>query len=645
MDKTIDSFIDSVIEQKQLQFPKNETDFDNFLFEKNILKKENDKISIIDYQLVSSAFLNKYKEKFEFEIKKEFQLNAEFLKKIKDDFLVNGYVHDYHLLEKEIWKLIIKESNSERNCSFNEYLNSIDLKNKSEGIFSFVDAYSTLLPELHLTDIIIFENTLILFEITKSDAQYNISLSNVLNGIKNKCKSDYNLGLELLKKSFSVSQEKENIISAIVSGLYENKRIEFYDSVLRDLIEKGNKLNPIFFGLSNVSEIGVTECDLYTSIIKKYIEEDSFLISILSILFSILKSNNTEYHKYCFEELESAIENEQTAYYILNNLDGLKNYNQEKTEIVIELIKQDYFSIEKYINLLSNVFWHLKEFEFFKKVVLKIIERKPFENFIKSFQSYFHSVDKIELDKFTIELLTDNQASKRNIGRDIFNQLSTYSPYQFTFNILELSPILQYKLWVSLTQDFHEPKNRLVALLPLLDSNSELIKESFICKLEEISEDYGGHVTKILEDNLDNKPKNKSIIDRVKNYIESYYAKNIDIKNSLPELNPYHTHYKFIKAFNESFYKNMSKSVDKGARKNSLLSILGTSTVQLSKGGGWRFGAKKEISQLGKVGTSFTMPKGYFINPNKFELEKGFLIKQDWSDEEFLEIKTFLENE
>ncbi len=645
MDKTIDSFIDFVIEQKQLQFLENETDFDNLLFEKNILKKENDKISITDYQIVSAAFLNKYKEKFEFNIKKEFQLNAEFIKRIKEDFLVNRYVHDYHLIEKEIWKLIIKESNSEHNCSFNEYLNSIDLENKPEGIFIFVDAYSTLLPELHLTDIIIFDNTLILFEITKSNAQYNIDLGNVLNGIKNKCKANYDSGLELLKKSLSVSKEKEDIISSIVSGLYENKRIEFYDSTLRELIEKENKLNPIFFGLSNVFEIGVTECDLYTSLIKEYIEKDSFLISTLSIIFSILKSNNTEYHKFCFEELESAIENEETAYYVLNNLNRFKNYNQEKTKIVIELIKQDYFSIEKYINLISNVFWHLKEFECFKKVVLQIIERKPFENFIKSFQSYFHSVDKIELDKFTIELLTDNQASKRNIGRDIFNQLSSYSPYQFTFNILKLSPILQYKLWVSLTQDFYEPKNRLVALLPLLNSDSELIKESFICKLEEISENYGGHIIKILEDNLDNKPKNKSVIDRVKNYIESYYAKNIDLKNSLLELNPYHTHYKFIKAFNELFYKNMSKSVDKGARENSLLSVLGTSTVQLSKGGGWRFGAKKEISQLGKVGASFTMPKGYFINPNKFELEKGFLIRQDWSDEEFLEIKTFLENE
>ena len=646
MDKKISSFIDSVIEQKKLQFSKDESDFDKLLFERNILKSENDKISIINYHIISSPFFEKYNEKLGFKISKEFHENADFINRIKQDFLSNGYLHDYHLLEKEIWKLVTQESNSKFNCSFNDYLNSVDLHNKPEGLFHFIDAYSNLLPELNLTDVIIFDNALILMEITKSDAQYNIPLGNVLNGIKNKCKSDYDLGLALLKKSFSVNEENENIISAIVSGLYENKKNEFYDSTLKDLIQKGNKLNPIFFGLSNVSEIEITECSLYKEIVKRYIKQDSLVISILSIVFSILKSNNTKYHKFCFKELESAIENEKTAYYILNNFDQLNNYNHEKTEIIVKLICQDYFSIENYINPISNVFWHLKEFESFKRVVLTIIEKKPFENFIKSFQSYLHSVDKIKLDKFTIELLTDNQASKRSIGIDIFNQLSSYSPYRFVFEILELPHISQYKLWVSLTQDFHEPKNRLIALLPLLDSKSDLIRESFICKLEEISEDYGGHISKIIESNLDIKnPDYLTVIKRIKNHIEDYYARNIDLKNSVSELNPYHTHYKYIKAFDESFSKNMSKSVGKGARENSLLSILGTSTVQLSKGGGWRFGAKKEISQLGKVGTSFTMPRSYFINPNKFELEKGFLVKQDWKDEEFLEIKTFLENE
>ncbi|WP_233899227.1 hypothetical protein [Tenacibaculum piscium] len=646
MDKIISSFIDSAIQLKQLQFSPNETDFDKLLFEKKILKLENDKISIADFDLISSCFLEKYKEKLDFKISVEFQINIDFIKDIKQDFTNNKYIPDYHILEKEFWKFIIKESNTIWNCNFNEHLKSLDKDNKSDRISDFTNAYSCLLPSLNLTSTVIFDNALIQTELTKSDAHYNVDLTAVLNGIKNKCKADYDIGLELLNKSLSVTEDKENLISYIVSGLYENKNIEFYDSVLNDLIQKEHKLNAIFFGLSNISKIEINECELFIKLINNNNKKNLLIISVLSLVFSILKSNNTKYHAFCFEELKLAIENEKAAYYILNNLNIVNNYNKEKTEILIKLINQNYFSIEKYINPISNVFWHLKEFDSFKNVVLKIIEQKPFEKFIKSFESYFHSVDKIELDKFTIDLLTSNLASKRTTGIEIFNQLSNYNAYRFTFNILELPYISQYKLWMSLTQDFHEPKNRLIALLPLIGSKSELIKESFLCKLEEISEDYGGHVSKVLEDNLNKDNPNYNLVTkRIKNYIEDYYGKNIDIKNSVSELNPYHTHYKHIKLFDELFSKKMSKSVDKGARENSLLSILGTNTVQLSKGGGWRFGANKEISQLGKVGTSFTMPRSYFVNPNKYELEIGFIVSQDWTDEDFVEIKNCLENE
>lgn len=646
MDKIIKSFINLVIEQKKLQFSSTENDFDKILIEKNILKLENNKISISNFELVSTYFVEKYKEKLNFKISEDFYTNTLLINKIKEDFTSNNYIQEYNILEKEIWKFVIKESNSEFKCTFNKFLNSIDVENKSDGIFNFVEAYSAVLPKLDLSDCIIFENTLILIEITKSNADYNFPLGSVLNGIKNKCKVDYNSGKKLLEKSLNVSEEKEKIISAIVSGLYKNKKIEFYNSILDNLIQKEIKINAIFFGLSDFSEIEDIECEIFIKLINDYKKKDFLIISILSLAFSILKSNNLKYHNLCFNELESAIENEKAAYYILNNLNQLNNYNQEKTRIILKLINQDYFTIEKYINSISSVFLELKEFDYFKEIILEIIKIKPFESFIKNFQSCFHSVDKIEIDKFIIELLTDNQACRRATALNIFNQLSDYNPYKFSFNILELPYISQYKLLLYLTQDFHEPKKILIALLPLIDSKSQFIRESFLCKLEEISEDYGGHVTKILEDNLDKNNLNYSLaIERIKMYIEDYYSKNADIKNSVLELNPYYTHYKNIKKFNELFSKKMSESVDRGAKENSFLSIFSANTVQLSKSGGWRIGTNKEISPLGKFATSFLMPRSYFINPNEYELKKGFLSRQNWIDEDFLSIKNFLKNE
>lgn len=225
MNKIISSFIDSVIEQKKLQFSAKETDFDNLLFDKNILKLEKDKISIANFDSISSCFLEKYKEKLNFKISEKFQINVDFIKGIKEDFTSNKYIPDYHILEKEIWKSIIKESNSVWKCNFNEYLNSLSKDKKSDRITDFTNAYSNLLPSLDLSNTVIFDNVLIQTELTKSDAHYNIDLGTVLNGLKNKCKADYDTGVELLKKALSISEDKENIISVIVTGLYENKKI------------------------------------------------------------------------------------------------------------------------------------------------------------------------------------------------------------------------------------------------------------------------------------------------------------------------------------------------------------------------------------------------------------------------------------
>ena len=150
MDKNINTFVDLVIEQKKLQFSENETDFDRLLFKKNVVKSEDGKISIIDYKVVSNVFLNKYKEIFNFKVEEYFYSNTEFLNKVKDDFLVDGYVQNFNILEEEIWKLIIKESITEHKCSFNEYLKSINTRNKPEHIFKFIKAYSDTLSELDL---------------------------------------------------------------------------------------------------------------------------------------------------------------------------------------------------------------------------------------------------------------------------------------------------------------------------------------------------------------------------------------------------------------------------------------------------------------------------------------------------------------
>jgi hypothetical protein len=180
----------------------------------------------------------------------------------------------------------------------------------------------------------------------------------------------------------------------------------------------------------------------------------------------------------------------------------------------------------------------------------------------------------------------------------------------------------------------------------LIDSKSDTVKDCFIFKLEEISRDYGSHVLEVLKKNLDNENSHYTkVIDRISEYISNFYKINADVKNTIKELNPYYSQNLSFKKFNSLFRKKMSTSINKGARENSIMGVLGVNTVKLSKGGGWKFENKDGISQLGKIETSMSLPRSYFIDPDDFEMEIGYENIKDWNDSDFEIIKNFIDNE
>lgn len=644
--KSLLNLIDVIIADKKLAFPIDEYSFDDCLIKNNIIRLTNDKYEIVDFKNISHYTLVKYKEKFGFETNFDFKENTLFLKKIDSDFKSLGYVHNYSDLKKHFWQLLINESNHLFNSDFNDYLNLLNNKDNSDEIFSFVESYSLELPNLKISVENIYENAVLLLGFSKSDATYNLPIGNILNGIKEKCKNDYSLGLELFYFSFSRSISNDNIISSIVSCLFDRKKEKFYNSHLKSKIENEINLNAIFFGLSNTSVLDDSICERFIQLYDKYENNKDLVISLSSLLISILKSKKSKYYKECFDRVMVSVKTENTAKYCLDQICYLENLNNEKSDLLVIFIEQEYFSIENHLQIIGMFFWYIKDIDSFRKVIFALVEKAPFESISKVFKSHLLDIDKIELDKLIIELLIDNQARRRYVALDLFDELSSSYPYKFSFDILSLEPIDQYKLWVSLTLDFREPKYRITSLLPLIDSKSHTVKDFFIFKLEEISRDYGSHVLEVLKNNLDDENNyHICVIDRISEYISNFYKINADVKNAIKELNPYYSQNQSFKKFNSLFRKKMSTSINKGARENSIMSVLGVNTVKLSKGGGWKFEDKDGISQLAKIETSMSLPRSYFINPNDFEMEIGLESKMDWGDFDFKIIKNFINNE
>ncbi|QWT87324.1 hypothetical protein KBP46_05555 [Chryseobacterium sp. PCH239] len=173
IENILNEFVALISKQKNLIFPVSDIEVSKLLFEEKIVKEENGYIKILNYEKVSIYFLNYYKELFDFEINNDFSKSVDFINRIESDFKQDGLVNNFFLLEKEIWKAIILESNILFKCSFNDYLKSIDYENKPDELYNFITAYSVVLPKLNLSEDLILENVLILVDLTKSNADYN----------------------------------------------------------------------------------------------------------------------------------------------------------------------------------------------------------------------------------------------------------------------------------------------------------------------------------------------------------------------------------------------------------------------------------------------------------------------------------------
>lgn len=650
LDKELKSFVLFLNSIHKIEFEISDYPNSSYLLKEKIISLHNtSSYRIENFTLLALKLYENYKQILKFRQSKNLQKDIEFLDQIEKKFTQEHFIHHYHSLEKELWKIIVYENNNKYQSDFHEFLKTL-LENKHEKTFPFVEAYSQLLPVLLISNQAIYDNSLILLDITKSDADYNIPRGEVLNGIRNLAFQYTPRGMELLHFSFSKSDDNADIISALIAGIYDKLGFKFYTEVIENFVSSKSSLFGIFNGLAIIKDIGEKEANLYIKLFDLHNSDENLLIPLVRMLLAVIKSNNNfenkvQSTKQIFFRLNEIFkrDNHGVIRYVLNEILFLDNYYSEKTDLLLNLISQDHFSNDKYITGISQVFWHLKEIDSLKKVLLALAEFRPFKNTAKYFSSSFHHFEPLELDKMIIEFLLNNKAYIRHLGISVFDRLSPDSGYLFKNDILKLEPLEQYKLWVAVCRNLKEPKHFLPCLLPLLKSKSETVKESFICKLEEFSKDYGSQIIELLHDKI-GIHVTQQILDRIKNYSDNFYALNLDAKNKILELNPYYTHNKLFVEFNVMYRRDFSKKINKGAQKNSFLSQLAT-TVQLGKGGGWRIGDREEISKLGSYGHSFVLPRSYFIFPDKYDMEMGVEMREDWQEADFDLIKEFISNE
>jgi len=629
-----------------------EIDFDK-LIESQLIKIQTNKYHIIDFESFGFHIYSLYKSKSKVKLNNDFKTFVSLLNEIEAAYKSEKFGHNITALLNDLWAIAILDSNQSFGIDFTNYLESLDREKDSEEIFSFNEGYSRALHLLNLEVSKFYKNGIQLINWTKSDADYNMPLGSFLRGVRNKIKENDKWGFDCFEYSVKQSDLEVDFIIPIITGLYDKKGLPFYRNNLEEKLNIETFAVSIVCGLSNVEYIKKEECELLFEIFSKADKgKNHVLLNLPKLLFAILRSKEESVEKKHIEKafllLEELIEidNANLIFLILRESEYQDDHLELRQELIISLIKKPHFK-QEYLNSINHFLWKSKDVDYFGKLLYAIGEFLPFKVVAKKFSSSLNELRsncKKELDKVIVELLIQDKACLRFIATDIFSRFSSEN-YEFDYDILELDSLSQYKLWVSIFQNYMEPKNILPCLLPLLKSNSSLVKEAFICKLEEYTESYGGSVTEVLKQKLDfSDTELTAVFERIEKYKTNFYDKNVLVKDGIKELNPAFTQNKLFIDYNKNHNRLFSRQMQKSSNENSFF-LNFCSKVTLLKGGGWKIDGRDEISKLGRISTSFSLPRVYFTRPENFDLESSLEMANNWDDTSFAEIKRFLDNE
>lgn len=655
LNSNLDSLIEYFIENRTFVLDKNiETINVDILIEEEVIKVVSNKYQVVNYSIIAFKFYMKFKVVFLGELCDDFKTYVKILKEIENSIKSEKFNQGFSCFKKELWSIAMQDANLNMGINFTEYLGSLSIDENGEEVYSFNSGYATALPYLNLDNTTFYNNTIQLVDWTKSDADYNMNLFELLKGVRNKISLQNDFGLSFFEYTLTREGLESCVIIQIIAGLFDRFGIDFYKQHLKKKINNEKYFILVICGLTSADNITEEVAELFFVIYTNANKDNpEVLINLPKLLFAILNVKNIPDNSKlidnsfrCLEELNSLADKDLRSI-ILQEIQYKDNHIDAYKKLLLNIVNNPHFQEENHLGSIDHFLWNLKDVKYFEQIVCSLARGKFITGIAKKLNSSIGELivnNKSEFDKTIINLLITNDACSRKVGIDIFDSISDDN-YVFAYNILELSHLNQYKLWVSLLQFDREPKCVITCILPLLRSISPLIKEAFICKLEEYSENYGGHVTEVLRNNLDlENAEMNSIYTRIENYMENYFAEKILVKKEIKELNPHYSQNKIFKDFSKNHYRNFNKEMQKYRDKNEGIMNLFT-TVILLKGGGWKTEGKDGISQLGLVSSSFSLPRNYFIEPEHFDFESNRKMSEDWDDSTFDNIKSFLENE
>lgn len=643
MKRDLTELIKFVIDKKTFSFKESDVSFNcDDLVTREVLERQSNQIKVGNSLLFTKAFYQYFATKLNFTLTSDFQAAVEFYHELQEEFMVERKVI-MGITEqmRNLLMYLIKNINKDFGVTFEDFVLSLKKDDEDRFLYEFNYSFFQCLDELEIEAENLHPIIIHLHKQVYSDAQYNLNLGELTKAIQYYCIKHREKGIRLLE----LHKEKEskptvNIHAAILTGLYKSNREEELERI-KNLSHGDINHVSIACAISAFEPKSNSEAtNLLDTIDSIKSEADDYLINLPRLYVNFIDNENVsdpEIINRCFAKIQELIEIDhigikQNALWQLHFVKGhdevvfkiIDSLNKAPLEENLYKVVNDVltrFEVQKYF------FQFLKGYSVNNKMKF---EAKKFEFPISKFKYDNPSV----FGKHLIDLLIDNDGGIRFIGKRILSHLIFVinGNYQFDYDILKLSALEQYKLWVSVLQVSLEPKYSFPLLLPLRKSKYPIVAEAFIFKMEQLIESYTSSVISVLKEHLDlTDNDDKQLLARIESKYEEF-GKYLDKKVKVKELNPLYTQSKLYEIHQEGFGDSLSSNMDDSVEDNSsFLSLL--TTVTLAKGGGWKYEKGGQVSQLSTIGTSFQFPREYYIRPESFDFENRVSFTENWENE------------
>lgn len=592
-------------------------------------------------RLLAEHLLDGMDKKLNSSTRSEASSSFKFFQRIEKYFQTEGYHQGkYETLSLVLDELLI-EADILHKGSLHKLWNNVS-KRRTEKMYQVSGSLSRILPRLRIRakdlSVLLIH---VLKKIRSKKATYDGNTGKLLDGVYNLTLGNPSKGKALLSQLITaVSDNQGDLPSAILRGLYDSGHWG-----VTELIELVKKNNLTHNWMIASSRLGF-KSDSDVIKVQEFVDD-------LSIDDQQIRNMQIWFHISLLDERGLKL-GDKTTKTVINRLKKVLNDGQEKdldqlswairhhrvserlaTELINTLANRGSLN-ESALGLANHLVDQLNKakpiFGFLREYILQNPSGFKLEG-IESGLGNLRLADPVGFSDQLILVLTDNSGAIRTLGTRILRQIDSSArgraPFLFSVDLMGIKPVNQYKLWATVLMDYQEPKYSLPMLLPLRKATNEFVREGFLCRLEDYTFNYGKSVIEVLEEHLDKRSsRDRQILLRIKKSLDEILA--IDAaRNRIKELDPYYSQGDLLDKYQKTILDKRSEMLEQ-AQEKSILARIGTN-VLLMKGGGWKMESRDEIQQLGTVSSSFQLPLGSLIEPERFDFEVSIQGKEDWT--------------